>query len=165
MTGLNQTLLPDWGADSPLASHACEQVPLGSPNWGNRCKVGNDRLKATHKNMANPKKQVLTLEQFRANKAKEANPEQVQLVQQVTTYQDAGMGKMAIRLRMVIGGKVLGIAIVRFEDIDDCKGNWTPAIIRWKADSDTVKSLIEEIEEKGCELPPEQRTEKDESSE
>ncbi len=115
--------------------------------------------------MANPKKQVLTLEQFRAKKAKEANPEQVRLVQEIDTYQDAGAGKMAIRLRLVIGGKVLGIAIVRFEDIDECKGNWTPAIIRWKADSDTVKSLIEDVESKGCELPPEQRTEKEESSE
>lgn len=122
-------------------------------------------MKATHKNMADNKKKVLTLEQYRANKAKEANPEQVQLVQAIDTYQDMGMGKLAIRLRMVIGGKVLGIAIVRFEDIDDCKGNWTPAIIRWKTDSDTVKSLIEEIELKGCELPPEQRTEKEESSE
>lgn len=115
--------------------------------------------------MANIKKQVLSLEQFRANKAKEANPEQVRLVQEIDTYQDKGAGKMAIRLRLVIGGKVLAIALVRFEDIDECKGNWTPAVIRWKADSDTVKSLIEAIEEKGAELPPEQRTEKEESSE
>ena len=114
---------------------------------------------------ANPKKQVLSLEQFRANKAKEANPEQVRIVEAIDAYQDSGEGKMAFRLRMVIGGKVLGIVLVRFEDIDDCKGQWTPAIIRWKADSDSVKSTIEAIEEKGAELPPEQRTEKEESSE
>lgn len=115
--------------------------------------------------MADTKKKVLSLEQYRANRAKEANPEQVRLVEAIDTYQDAGAGKMAIRARLVIGGKVLGIVLVRFEDLDDCKGQWTPAVIRWKADSDSVKSLIEAIEEKGCELPPEQRTEKEESSE
>jgi hypothetical protein len=122
-------------------------------------------IEATLRNMAQQKKSVMTLEQYRANKATEANPEQVRLVKEIETYQDAGAGKMAFRLRIVIGGKVMGIALVRFEDIDECKGQWTPSMIRWKADSDSVKSTIEEIESKGCELPPEQRTEKEESSE
>lgn len=115
--------------------------------------------------MADMKKKVLSLEQFRASKASEANPEQARLVKEIETYQDMGSGKQVFRLRLVIGGKVIALCLLRFEDIDDCRGQWVPAMVRIKADSDSVKSTIEAIEEKGAELPPEQRTEKEESSE
>jgi len=111
--------------------------------------------------MANLKKAVMTFEEYRLAKAKQSNPEQVQLVDAINAYQDKGMGKKAIRARLVLGGKVLGIVVVRFEDIDDCKGQLTPAVIRWKADSDSVASMTEAIEELGCELEPEVRTKED----
>ena len=110
---------------------------------------------------ATPKKAILSFEQYRLAKAKQSNPEQVQLVEAVNAYQDKGMGKKAIRARLVLGGKVLGIVVVRFEDIDDCKGQLTPAVIRWKADSDSVATMTEAIEALGCELEPEVRTKED----
>lgn len=115
--------------------------------------------------MASQKKKVMSIEEYRASKAMVANPEQVALVKGIEAYQDAGAGKQVFRLRQVIGGKVVALCLIRFEDLDDCRGQWVPAMVRIKADSDSVKSTIEAIEEKGAELPPEQRTEKEESSE
>jgi len=111
--------------------------------------------------MANPKKSVMTFEEYRLAKAKQSNPEQVALVEAVNLYQDKGMGKKALRGRVVIGGKVLAIILVRFEDIDDCKGQWTPAVVYWKADSDSVQSVTDAVGELGCELEPEVRTKED----
>lgn len=107
------------------------------------------------------KKAVGSFEAFLASRQLAVNPESAKLVSAIDTYQDSKSGKKAVRVRVALGGKVVAITLIAFEDLVEAKGQWVPTVTRIKADTDTVASTIEAIEEKGAELEPETRVKED----
>lgn len=114
--------------------------------------------------MDNPqKKKVLTLAEYLKAKQKQVNPQVALLVEQVEQEQDKEAGKQAIRGRLAVGGKVVCITLVGFEQLEQ-RGQWVPTMTYIRG-SETVEQLVEQVESKGAELPPEQKTvEKDETA-
>ena len=111
------------------------------------------------------KKVVGSFAQFLATRQAKANPESAKLVALIEGYQDSKDGKLAVRVRVALGGKVVAISLIAFNDLVEAKGQWVPSMTRIKADTDTVASTIEAIEEKGAELEPETRLKEDDSEE
>lgn len=109
------------------------------------------------------KKAVGSFQQFLATRQVKADPESAKLVALIEKHQDGKSGKLAVRVRVALGGKVVAITLIDFDALVEAKGQWVPTMTRIKADTDTVASTIEAIEEKGAELEPETRLKEDAS--
>jgi len=110
-----------------------------------------------------PKKKSQTLQEWMKSRSKQVNPEVAKLVETIETEQDKDAGKQAVRGRLAVGGKVVLITLVGFEQLE-MRGQWVPTMTYIRG-SETTEQLVEEIESKGAELPPEQKTvEKDETA-
>ena len=110
-----------------------------------------------------PKKKAQTLQEWMKSRSKQVNPEVAKLVQAIETEQDKDAGKQSIRGRLVVGGKVVCITLVGFEQLE-MRGQWVPTMTYIRG-SETTEQLVEEVESKGAELPPEQKSvEKDETA-
>jgi hypothetical protein len=103
-----------------------------------------------------PKKKVQTLQEWLKARSKQVNPEVAKLVESIESEQDKDAGKQALRNRLAVGGKVVAITLVGFEQMD-MRGQWVPTMTYIRG-SETTEQLVEEIESKGAELPPEQKT-------
>ena len=109
-----------------------------------------------------PKKKAQTLLEWQKSRLKQQNPEMAKLVAQVEAEQDKDAGKQAVRGRHVVGGKVVYITLVGFEQ-SEMRGQWVPTMTFIKG-SETTEQLVEEVESKGAELPPEQKSDKEETA-
>lgn len=109
-----------------------------------------------------PKKKSQTLLEWQKARMKQVNPEVAKLVTMVETEQDKDAGKQAIRGRLVVGGKVVCITLVGFEQLE-MRGQWVPTMTYIRG-SETTEQLVEEVEGKGAELPPEQKSDKEETA-
>ena len=109
-----------------------------------------------------PKKKAQTLLEWQKSRMKQQNPEVAKLVAQVEAEQDKDAGKQAIRGRFVVGGKVVVVTLIGFEQLE-MRGQWVPTMTFIKG-SETTEQLVEEVESKGAELPPEQKSEKEETA-
>ena len=104
-----------------------------------------------------------TLAEWLKAKQKTVNPTVAKLVEQVETEQDKDAGKQAVRGRLAVGGKVVCITLIGFEQLE-MRGQWVPTMTYIRG-SETTEQLVTEVESKGAELPPEQKTvDKDETA-
>lgn len=110
-----------------------------------------------------PKKKGQTLQEWMKARSKQVNPEVAKLVTAIETEQDKDAGKQSIRGRLAVGGKVVCITLVGYEQLE-MRGQWVPTMTYIRG-SETTEQLVEEVESKGAELPPEQKSvEKDETA-
>jgi hypothetical protein len=103
-----------------------------------------------------PKKKVQTLQEWQKARSKTLNPEVAKLVENIELEQDKDAGKQAIRGRLAVGGKVVCITLIGFEQLE-MRHQWVPTMTYVRG-SETTEELVEEVEGKGAELPPEQKT-------
>ena len=105
-----------------------------------------------------PKKKVLTREEWLASRMVKQSPEISRIVGEIETLQDKDSGKQAVRVRLVVGGKVVAITLLSFEQLEQ-RGQWVPSMTFIRG-NESVEELVEIIESKGAELPPEQKSDK-----
>jgi hypothetical protein len=107
-------------------------------------------------NPQNKEKKMLSLAEYLKAKQKTVNPTVAKLVEAIETEQDKDAGKQAVRNRLAVGGKVVAITLIGFEQLE-MRGQWVPTMTYIRG-SETTDQLVEEVESKGAELPPEQKT-------
>ena len=95
------------------------------------------------------------LDAYLASKKVALPEKEARLVIEVDEVQDNHSGKLALRIRLIFAGSVVGMMVVSYEQFErkDC---WQAVIACFFSDSLSNEKRVEFAEEKGCEWLPEQ---------